>query len=290
MANMVIRKFVISVAGAMEFLEAVGFSCSGDGADACLSMKTVNTRLLDRAVDLLNEKLQELNEETEKRERQRIAYERARAAYDRALTERSLVELCYGGCGTLGDPRTEGFCLDCYDQLYTGELVYFLGGDTPYYRGESDEGAPPGVIYRIGPGPGSSPPSATPRPCMNQCGRVRILFMGMCRECWQERSKSDRVPSWKGKFAMARLKLNAVHRFWKADRLQQKNKKRCWSCRRRVGISSGIECRCGFIFCGEHRYADSHKCTFDHKQYQTQRLREANPTIVKKKFDRIDDA
>ena len=35
----------------------------------------------------------------------------------------------------------------------------------------------------------------------------------------------------------------------------QKNKKRCFKCRKKVGLV-GIECRCGYVFCGACRYPD----------------------------------
>ena len=35
----------------------------------------------------------------------------------------------------------------------------------------------------------------------------------------------------------------------------QKNKGRCWGCKKKVGLT-GFECRCGYVFCGTHRYAD----------------------------------
>lgn len=280
MQNMIILKFVLNVDGAMAFLQALGFACSGEGNSAFLWMETVNELLLRRAVELLNEKLQDLDEEGKA--------ERARE-HDRALSE-----LCYGGCGLLGDSRTEGYCMDCYEQLHTGELVFVPHeGNTCYGIALPDlahasladlEGAPPGVVLVRSP---IVPPSAKPRLCMNGCGRVRVLFMGMCRECWQDRRKNEPTAGWKGKWNRARVKLKCLWAFWQADRLKQKNKKRCWSCRRKVG-TLGIACRCGFIFCGEHRYADRHECKFDHKQLQKVKLRSQNPTLLKKKFERID--
>jgi len=280
MQNMIIRKFVLDVNGAMSFLQALGFAPSGEGSSAFLLMETVNQPLLRRAVELLNEKLQDLDEEGKA--------ERARE-HDRALMEQ-----CYGGCGLLGDARTEGYCMDCYEQLHTGELVFVPHeGNTCYGIALPDlahasladlEGAPPGVVLVRSP---IVPPSAKPRLCMNGCGRVKVLFMGMCRECWQDRAKDERTPGWKGKWRSARVKLRCMWAFRQAPRLKQKNKKRCWTCRRKVG-TLGIDCRCGFIFCGEHRYADAHSCKFDHRQFQKDKLRGQNPALVKKMFDRID--
>eukprot|EP01121_Diplochlamys_sp_Union-15-3_P018631 TRINITY_DN682_c0_g2_i3.p1 TRINITY_DN682_c0_g2~~TRINITY_DN682_c0_g2_i3.p1 ORF type:complete len:231 (-),score=34.27 TRINITY_DN682_c0_g2_i3:58-750(-) len=58
-------------------------------------------------------------------------------------------------------------------------------------------------------------------------------------------------------------------------------KKRCVhpECKRRLGVT-GIECRCGQIYCGKHRYPDEHNCSFDWKQFDREKLKSANPTVV----------
>lgn len=35
----------------------------------------------------------------------------------------------------------------------------------------------------------------------------------------------------------------------------QTKRDRCWTCKKKTGLT-GFECRCGFVFCGTHRYAD----------------------------------
>ena len=42
----------------------------------------------------------------------------------------------------------------------------------------------------------------------------------------------------------------------------QKNRMRCFSCRKKIGLT-GTECRCGYVFCGIHRYPEEHSCDFD---------------------------
>ncbi|ETV92015.1 hypothetical protein H310_13541 [Aphanomyces invadans] len=56
----------------------------------------------------------------------------------------------------------------------------------------------------------------------------------------------------------------------------QTNKSRCWECKKKIGLT-GIECRCGFVYCGIHRYADQHECTFDHKAADIAELAKRNP-------------
>jgi len=50
------------------------------------------------------------------------------------------------------------------------------------------------------------------------------------------------------------------------ERLEQANKTRCWACSKRIGLT-GVECRCGYLYCSLHRYAESHECDFDHQAH-----------------------
>jgi hypothetical protein len=61
-----------------------------------------------------------------------------------------------------------------------------------------------------------------------------------------------------------------------AAKLVQKNKNRCWECKKKVGLTA-IECRCGYVFCNSHRYADQHACSFDFKAADRVELARRNP-------------
>nr|CCA27656.1 conserved hypothetical protein [Albugo laibachii Nc14] len=60
------------------------------------------------------------------------------------------------------------------------------------------------------------------------------------------------------------------------EKLVQKNKNRCWECKKKVGLAA-IECRCGYVFCNSHRYADQHECSFDYKAADRAELARRNP-------------
>ena len=62
--------------------------------------------------------------------------------------------------------------------------------------------------------------------------------------------------------------------------------KRCLTCRRRVGIT-GFRCRCGFVFCGTHRYAEQHECTFDFKRVVKEKIAKSNPIVKAEKLEKI---
>lgn len=64
------------------------------------------------------------------------------------------------------------------------------------------------------------------------------------------------------------------------------NPKRCFSCRKRIGLT-GFKCRCGNTFCGVHRYAEKHSCSFDFKSAGREALARANPVVKASKIDKL---
>merc|ERR1719321_2649374 len=63
----------------------------------------------------------------------------------------------------------------------------------------------------------------------------------------------------------------------------QENRERCWTCSKKIGMT-GFNCRCGYVFCATHRYAEEHNCDFDFKQMQRDILKKANPTVAADKL------
>ncbi|GBF99569.1 hypothetical protein Rsub_12194 [Raphidocelis subcapitata] len=61
---------------------------------------------------------------------------------------------------------------------------------------------------------------------------------------------------------------------------------RCQQCRKKVGLT-GFKCKCGQLFCGSHRYAEAHACTFDYKTAEREKLAAANPLVQAAKVERI---
>jgi len=61
---------------------------------------------------------------------------------------------------------------------------------------------------------------------------------------------------------------------------------RCNICKKRVGLT-GFTCRCGGLFCGEHRYVNDHNCSFDYKTMEREEIRKNNPVVVSEKIKRL---
>ncbi|VDK88741.1 unnamed protein product [Onchocerca ochengi] len=55
-----------------------------------------------------------------------------------------------------------------------------------------------------------------------------------------------------------------------------KKANRCHVCKKRVGLT-GFVCRCGGLYCGEHRYDTAHGCSFDYKTMEREEIRKNNP-------------
>lgn len=56
---------------------------------------------------------------------------------------------------------------------------------------------------------------------------------------------------------------------------------RCNSCNQKLKLVEATtgKCRCGLVFCQQHRLAEHHKCQYDYKQLGRKTLELANPKI-----------
>ncbi|KAL3624601.1 switch-activating protein Sap1 [Castilleja foliolosa] len=61
---------------------------------------------------------------------------------------------------------------------------------------------------------------------------------------------------------------------------------RCSGCRRKVGLA-GFRCRCGDLFCADHRYSDRHDCSYDYKSAGREAIARENPVVKAAKIVRI---
>lgn len=68
----------------------------------------------------------------------------------------------------------------------------------------------------------------------------------------------------------------------------QKKKNRCWICRKKMTLAGQFTCKCGYTFCGQHRYPDSHNCDIiDIKKKHQENLAKANQVVAFKKVEEI---
>ncbi|RZC32009.1 ubiquitin, zf-AN1, Rad60-SLD and/or YukD domain containing protein [Asbolus verrucosus] len=66
-----------------------------------------------------------------------------------------------------------------------------------------------------------------------------------------------------------------------------KKKSRCSECNKRLNITNIYNCRCGKIFCSQHRYSEVHHCNYDYKTEGRRILEHQNPLVTADKINRI---
>mmetsp|Transcript_32504 Transcript_32504/g.74272 ORF Transcript_32504/g.74272 Transcript_32504/m.74272 type:complete len:240 (+) Transcript_32504:65-784(+) len=66
----------------------------------------------------------------------------------------------------------------------------------------------------------------------------------------------------------------------------QTDKTKCWLCSKKCGLAEQeAPCKCGYVFCRKHRYAEDHNCDFDHKGNAQDLLRKNMPNMTVKGGD-----
>jgi hypothetical protein len=243
--NILIKKFVLGVAGALDYLKAVGFVELDEGPkkqylviEEAQVTDEAGTVKLERAVALLTD-VKDGVKAVEKEIRERVQ--------------------CLGGCGFWGDPKADNYCSVCHKKKYFSVKA--------------------------------AEPAEERVKCGGGCGFYGSKAMkGYCSQCHKVKFPPEK--KWKGAMRRAMCKLKVLYRFKKSrsDRPVQTDIKKCWTCRRKIGLA-GIECRCGYIFCGNHRYAEQHDCIFDHRRHQRNKLRRENEIVKtenQRKFEKFD--
>lgn len=54
----------------------------------------------------------------------------------------------------------------------------------------------------------------------------------------------------------------------------------CTLCRVKLRITNAFSCKCARVFCGRHRYADEHQCSYDYQLENRLKLAKENPRIL----------
>ena len=94
----------------------------------------------------------------------------------------------------------------------------------------------------------------------------RIDADGYCSVCYKSRLKDDidREAQPKKQKIFNDVSVNS-------KKPVQIDNTRCWECKKRIGLL-GFQCKCGYKYCGLHRYPEEHQCDFDYKKDQHKQL------------------
>ncbi|CAL8122069.1 unnamed protein product [Prunus armeniaca] len=130
-----------------------------------------------------------------------------------------------------------------------------------------------------------------PPMCAKGCGFYGCVEnKNMCSKCYKDHVKQENPNAQSTTVASSveKTDLGSIARgisllSYQNDSVSNTNdnnsgskKNRCESCNRKVGVL-GFECRCGGVFCGKHRYPETHSCNLDLKQAGRDVLAKQNP-------------
>eukprot|EP00474_Spongospora_subterranea_P001568 CRZ02026.1 hypothetical protein [Spongospora subterranea] len=167
---------------------------------------------------------------------------------------------CAGRCGFFGNPETDDYCSLCFRSRLAGK------------------------------DPATNSAECISQGCVNFGNPSKDK---LCNKCWhdrEERRKSSWVSrTWWLPLQRAKAKLRAIWWFQQgcSPRPIQVDLRKCWACSKKIPLTA-VACRCGYIFCSNHRSTLDHDCTFNFRRAHKVRLQQLNPQIQGKKFDRLD--
>lgn len=109
---------------------------------------------------------------------------------------------------------------------------------------------------------------------------------GYCSICYK-RKKRDASSS-QAESIQKKQKMSLAPPPVDADVVLQTNFEKCWICNKRIGIL-GFDCKCGYKFCGLHRYPEEHECSYNYKQREREQLTEklSSYAVEQTKINRI---
>merc|ERR1711933_222806 len=124
--------------------------------------------------------------------------------------------------------------------------------------------------------------------CAGGCGFYGSVEMkNYCSQCFKKRFPEEANSKSSNNTNKNKKEIETCVKVDEPKKKVQKKRNRCWQCRKKMTLAGQFECKCGYVYCGKHRYPDSHNCDFDHKKIHQAKLAKDNKTIAPSKLDKI---
>ncbi|CAK7330839.1 unnamed protein product [Dovyalis caffra] len=159
---------------------------------------------------------------------------------------------CINNCGVTGNPATNNMCQKCFNASTSTSNSSSSSTATTMTFAATANAVSTNEILKF----------AGEKSSRSSISRSPVKDLQKSPETASDKERSDGS-------ALAKREVN-----------------RCSGCRRRVGLT-GFRCRCGELFCWEHRYSDRHDCSFDYKTAGREAIARENPVVKAAKIVRV---